>query len=76
LEELVRLSFYCFAAATMALVASAVCYLAYAIGRIRLRQTALVTNVGPALVTHEARLEPPSLSIGLTCCSSTWKCRK
>jgi cytochrome c-type biogenesis protein CcsB len=64
LEALVRLSFYCFAAATMALVASAVCYLAYAIGRIRLRQTALVTNVGPALVTHEARLEPPSLSIG------------
>ena len=39
MEALVRLSFYCFAAATIAFVASAACYLAYAVGRVRLRQT-------------------------------------
>jgi cytochrome c-type biogenesis protein CcsB len=63
-EAIVRLSFYCFAAATIAFVASAACYLAYAVGRVRLRQTALATNGGPALVTHEASFHPPSLGIG------------
>jgi cytochrome c-type biogenesis protein CcsB len=63
-EAIVRLSFYCFAAATIAFVASAACYLAYAVGRVRLRQTALATNAGPALVTHEASFHPPSLGIG------------
>ena len=64
MESLVRLSFYCFAAATIAFVASAACYLAYAIGRVRLRQTTLATNAGTTLVAHEASLEPASLGIG------------
>ena len=64
METLVRLSFYCFAAATFAFLASAACYLAYAIGRVRLRQTALATNAGTAIVAHEATLEPASLGIG------------
>ncbi len=64
MEALVRLSFYCFAAATIAFVASATCYLVYAVGRIRLRQTVLATNAGTALVTHEASFQPASLGIG------------
>ena len=64
METLVRLSFYCFAAATIAFAASAVCYLIYAIGRVRLRQTALATNAGPTMLAHEASLEPASLGIG------------
>ena len=64
METLVRLSFYCFAAATIAFVASAACYLAYAVGRVRLRRTALETNAGPALVTHEASFQPASSGIG------------
>jgi cytochrome c-type biogenesis protein CcsB len=64
MESLVRLSFYCFAAATLAFVASAACYLVYAIGRIRLRQTALATNAGTALIGHEATIEPASQGIG------------
>src|SRR5687767_1347961 len=64
MESLVRLSFYCFAAATLAFVASAACYLVYAIGRVRLRQTTLATNAGNSLVSHQATLEPASLGIG------------
>ncbi len=64
MESVVRLSFYCFAAATIAFVASAGCYLAYAIGRVRLRRTALATSAGPAVISHEASLEPASLGIG------------
>jgi cytochrome c-type biogenesis protein CcsB len=64
MEALVRLSFYCFAAGSFAFVASAVCYLAYAIGRVRLRQTALATSAGTTVVAHEARLEPAPLGIG------------
>ena len=64
METLVRLSFYCFAAATIAFAASALCYVAYAIGRVRLRQTTLATNAGTTMVAHEASLEPASLGIG------------
>jgi cytochrome c-type biogenesis protein CcsB len=63
-ETLVRLSFYCFAAATIAFVASAACYLAYAVGRVWLRQTAIATTVGPTLVAHQASFHPASLGIG------------
>ena len=64
METLVRLSFYCFTAATIAFAASALCYVAYAIGRVRLRQTTLATNAGTTMVAHEASLEPTSLGIG------------
>src|SRR5688500_17321111 len=64
METLVRLSFYCFAAATFAFVASAACYLAYAIGRVRLRQKTLATSMGTTLVAHEASLEPAALGVG------------
>lgn len=64
MESLVRMSFYCFAAATVAFGASAACYLVYAVGRVRLRQTALATNAGTTLVAHEASFEPASLGIG------------
>ncbi len=64
MESLVRLSFYCFAAATIAFAAAAACYLVYAVGRIRLRSTALATSTGTTLVSHGASLEPASLGIG------------
>jgi hypothetical protein len=64
MESLVRLSFYCFAAASFAFVASAACYLAYAIGRVRLRQRTLATNTGMTVIAHEASLEPAALGVG------------
>ncbi len=72
METFVRLSFYCFAAATIAFVASATCYLAYAVGRVRLRQTALANNAGPALVTREACFQPASLGIGRFATMLAW----
>src|ERR687898_1788385 len=72
METLVRLSFYCFAATTFAVVASAACYLAYAIGRVRLRQRALATNTGTILVAHEASLEPAALGVGRFATLLTW----
>jgi cytochrome c-type biogenesis protein CcsB len=64
METLVRLSFYCFAAASFAFVASAGCYLAYAIGRVRVRRAALATGAGATVVAHQATFEPAALGIG------------
>src|SRR5215212_5957456 len=64
MESLVRLSFYCFAAATIAFVASAACYLAYAIGRVRLRRRTMATSLGTTMVAHEASLEPAAVGVG------------
>ena len=72
MASIVRLSFYCFAAASIAFSGAALCYLAYAIGRIRLRRTALATTVGSTVVAHEASFEPPSLGIGRLATLLAW----
>jgi ABC-type transport system involved in cytochrome c biogenesis permease subunit len=64
MESLVRLSFYCFTAATLAFVAAAACYLAYAVGRVRLRHAALATSAGATLLGPRASLEAPAQGIG------------
>jgi cytochrome c-type biogenesis protein CcsB len=53
METLVKLSFYCFTATTIAITGSSLCYIASAIGRVRIRMTTLrmsdgSTVVGPA----------------------------
>lgn len=58
MEALVKLSFYCFAAASIALAASALCYVAFAVGKVRLRQTTLATTAGTTVVGSSASLEP------------------
>lgn len=63
MDALVRLSFYSFAAASLAFVFSAACYLVFAIGKVRLRRTALATGTGSAVISHEASLEPASANI-------------
>jgi cytochrome c-type biogenesis protein CcsB len=64
MESVVRLSFYCFAAATFAFIGAAACYLVYAIGRVRLRQAAFATSAGTTMVARQASLEPASFGIG------------
>jgi cytochrome c-type biogenesis protein CcsB len=64
MDAVVRLSFYCFAAASFAFAASAICYLAYAIGRVRVRRMALATPGGTTVVAHDARLEPGAQGVG------------
>lgn len=72
MESLVMLSFYCFAAASLAFLASAVLYIVYGIGRIRLKRSALATPGGPAILTHSASLEPAPLGAGSIATLLAW----
>jgi cytochrome c-type biogenesis protein CcsB len=54
MEGLVRLAFYLFAASTIALVASTICYLIYAFGWMRGRSATLVTPEGLSVSTANA----------------------
>lgn len=49
MESLVRLSFYCFAASSMCVVASAIAYIVFAIGRIRLQRQTLAMPTGQTI---------------------------
>ena len=64
MEALVKLSFYCFAASSISLAGSALCYLAFAVGRVRVRQTALTTSAGTTMVGRTATLEPGAIGAG------------
>ena len=64
MEGLVKLSFYCFTAAAIALASSAVCYVAYAIGRVRLRQAVMQTSAGTTFSTSSAEFGPGAVGIG------------
>jgi cytochrome c-type biogenesis protein CcsB len=57
MDALVRLAFYCFAASSIALAGSAVCYLLFAFGWVRDRQ--------PALARVSASVGGPAVSLGI-----------
>jgi cytochrome c-type biogenesis protein CcsB len=57
MDALVRLAFYCFAASSIALAGSAVCYLLFAFGWVRDRQ--------PALAGAGASVGGPAVSLGI-----------
>ena len=54
METLVKLSFYCFTATSIALVLSALSYLAYGVGQARLRRSELATPEGASFATVSA----------------------
>jgi cytochrome c-type biogenesis protein CcsB len=62
MQALVMLSFYSFAAATLAYALAAICYVAYAVGRVRIRRTALA-GPGSPVVGAAATLESPDPAI-------------
>ena len=64
MEALVKLSFYCFAAASIAFGAAAVCYLAYTVGRVRARQAAMTTGTGVTVVGRTVTLGPEVVGPG------------
>ncbi len=64
MEALVKLSFYCFAAASIALGAAALCSLGYAVGRVRLRRATMATSAGTTMVASTASFEPGALGVG------------
>ncbi|HEY8447496.1 MAG TPA: c-type cytochrome biogenesis protein CcsB [Thermomicrobiales bacterium] len=64
MEGLVKLSFYSFTAASIALGAALVCYVVYAAGRIRLRQASLATSTGTTMTTTTAEFAPGPAAAG------------
>lgn len=64
MEGLVKLSFYCFTAATLALAGASICYIVYAVGRIRVRRTAVATPEGATFTATSAELQAGSDGMG------------
>src|SRR4051812_34829513 len=64
MEGLVKFSFFCFAAASIALAGSALSYIVYGIGRIRLKQSALATSAGTTVSTTSAEYVPGPIGAG------------
>ena len=64
MEGMVRLSFYLFAAASIAVAAAWISYVVYAVGFIRLRRTALATSTGMTVSGSTAEFGLPSAAAG------------
>jgi cytochrome c-type biogenesis protein CcsB len=70
MEGLVKLAFYCFAAASFALVASTICYLIFAFGWMRGRSGSLATPEGMTIT--EPAVPPLSETIGRYATMLAW----
>ncbi len=57
MEGLVRFSFYLFAGGSMAIIASAIAYIIYAVGRLRVRKAQLSTGTGQTISTSSLHAE-------------------
>ena len=64
MDGLVKLSFYCFAASSISLAASAVCYILFTVGRVRLQQATMTTATGTTVTSSRAEITPGSVSAG------------
>jgi cytochrome c-type biogenesis protein CcsB len=63
MQALVMLSFYSFAAATLAYVLATICYLVYAVGRVRIRRASLA-GPGSPTIGATATIEAADAGIG------------
>jgi cytochrome c-type biogenesis protein CcsB len=64
MEALVKLSFYSFAAASIALGGALASYLIYAVGRIRVRRATMATSAGTTVSATTTEFGPGSLAAG------------
>lgn len=64
MEALVKLSFYSFAAASIALAGALASYLIYAVGRIRVRRATMATSAGTTVTATTTEFRPGSLAAG------------
>lgn len=64
MDGMVKLSFYLFAAASIAVGAAWVSYVVYAVGRIRVRRTSLATGTGLTVTGSTAEFGPGSVGAG------------
>lgn len=58
MEALVKLSFYCFAAASVSLGAAAISYIVYTVGRVRMRHESLSTGTGTTVSASRPEFLP------------------
>ncbi|HWV23457.1 MAG TPA: c-type cytochrome biogenesis protein CcsB [Thermomicrobiales bacterium] len=58
MDTLVKLSFYCFAAASFSLIAAAVMYIIFAVGRVRVLRHTLETSTGHTVTSSRMEQEP------------------
>lgn len=72
MDALIRFSFYCFTAATIAMVGAALCYLGYVIGRVQIRQANLQTSAGTTVVGGLAEFGPRSMALARFGTMLTW----
>lgn len=64
MEGLVKLSFYCFAASSLSLGASATSYILFTVGRVRLQHATMQTSTGTTVSSSRAQFSPGSESAG------------
>ncbi len=64
MEGLVKLSFYCFAASSIAIGFSALAYAIFGVGRVRFHRTVLTTSAGTTISGTSAQMLPGSMSAG------------
>lgn len=57
MESLVRLSFYCFAASSFSLIAAAVMYIVFAVGRVRVLRQTMATSTGHTIGGNSVQRE-------------------
>ena len=72
METLVRLSFYCFAASSVAIGLASLSYIAYTVGRVRVRRAIMATSAGTTVTSSTAEIGPGNLSFGQWGTMLTW----
>lgn len=64
METLVQMSFYCFAATSVALGAASLSYLLYTVGRVKVRRATMATSAGTTVTSSTADFGPGNISFG------------
>ena len=72
METLVKLSFYCFAASSLALGAASLSYIVYSVGRVRVRRATMQTSAGTTVTSSSADFLPGNIGAGQFGSLLTW----
>lgn len=72
METLVKLSFYCFAASSLALGAATLSYILYSVGRVRVRRATMSTSAGTTVTSSTADFLPGNIGAGQFGTLLTW----
>lgn len=72
METLVKLSFYCFAASSLALGAATLSYILYSVGRVRVRRATMATSAGTTVTSSTADFLPGNIGAGQFGTLLTW----